>query len=145
MKVDLDYLSKILNVFLESDKAHIDILTINKSGISIIESESRKLDEKFIFHMQNALENGLISDKDLRINGLATIGISLGINSHGTFSNVPIRLTQKSHDFASAIHNKEILLKLKSELKDAPFRVIFDGSQKLIQHYLKKKLGSLIE
>ncbi|MGR3042708.1 hypothetical protein ABMY36_22455 [Vibrio vulnificus] len=55
-----------------------------------------------------------------------------------------IRLTQKGHDFASALSNKEVLEKLKAELTNAPFRVLFDGSQKLLEHYLTKKLDALL-
>lgn len=144
MKIDMDYLSKLLGVFLNSEEAHINIIKIKDSGISIESPDGVGFDESFLFHIQIALENGLISDRDLRVNGLATVGISIGLDGHGTIFAVPIRLTQKGHDFASAIHNKEVLSKLKSELKDAPFKVVFDGSQKLIEHYLKKKLDALI-
>jgi len=41
-------------------------------------------------------------------------------------------------------HNKEVLLKIKSELKDAPFKAIFDGSQKLPTHLVKKKIDTLM-
>lgn len=146
MRIDIDYLSKILDVFLEADTSHIDLLTIRDAGISFESSESSgRFDQKFLFHIQIALENALISDKDLRVSGLKTVGISIGMNGRGTISAVPIRLTQRGHNFASAIHNKEILEKLKSGLKDAPFKVIFEYSQKLMQHYSKKKLDKLIE
>jgi len=35
--------------------------------------------------------------------------------------------------------------KLKIEFKDAPFKVVFDGSQKLLQHYFKKKLNDILD
>ena len=109
------------------------------------ESKQDHLDEKFLFHLQLAIENELISNRDLKIDGLKSVGIMIGGQGHALLSSVPIRLTQSGHDFANALRNKEVLLKLKSELKDAPFKVIFDGSQKLLQHFLKNKLDDLID
>jgi hypothetical protein len=57
----------------------------------------------------------------------------------------PWRLTQKGHDFASSLNNKEVMMRLKSEFKDAPFKVIFDSGQKLLEHFMKKKLDDLLE
>lgn len=67
------------------------------------------------------------------------------MNNSVSLSAVPIRLTQAGHNFANALHNKEVLSKLKSELKDAPFKTLFDGSQKLLEHYFKKKIDALVE
>lgn len=146
VRIDIEYLSSLLDVFLNSETAHIDILSFQKSGI-VVESEenTNEFDEKFIFHIQIALDNSLISNMELQVGGLKSIGITVGLNGHGLISTVPIRLTQRGHDFAAALHNKEILQKLKTEFKDAPFKVIFDGSQKLIQHFFTKKLDQIIE
>ncbi|EGR0395004.1 DUF2513 domain-containing protein [Vibrio vulnificus] len=145
MKIDLPYLSSILNVFLDVDTAHITISDFETNGIRI-ESEhlSSHLDEKFLFHLQLALENSLISNQKLRSSDLGSIGIKMGANGHVVLTGTPIRLTQQGHDFATALANKEVLTRIKDELKDAPFKVIFDGSQKLLEHLMKKKLDALL-
>jgi len=145
MKIDLEYIARLLNVFLDSDAAHISISDFKESGIVIENSQSSKLDETFLFHIQLIIENGLISNRNLECNGLRTVGITIGLNNDVCFFTTPIRLTQAGHDFANALHNKEVLTKLVSELKDAPFKTIFDGSQKLLEHYFKKKIDALVE
>lgn len=143
MRIDLDYMARLLNIFLEADTAHISVSEIERFGIEI-EGENG-LNEKFVFHFQLAAENSLISNRDLQVNGLKSLGITIGAGGEVMLLSTPIRLTQSGHDFANALQNKEILVKLRSELKDAPFRVLFDGSQKLFEHFLKKKLDQLLE
>ena len=143
MNPNIEYTAKLLDVFIKANKAHLTIIEIQNSGITI-EGKSG-LDEEFLFHLQLALENGLISNRDLQINGLKSIGISIGAGGGVTLCSTPIRLTQRGHDFAKSLQNKEVMLKIKSELKDAPFKAIFDGSQKLLEHYFKKKLDALLD
>tara|TARA_B110000196_G_C20666839_1_gene440005 strand:+ start:76 stop:525 length:450 start_codon:yes stop_codon:yes gene_type:complete len=145
MRIDIDYLARILDLFLEADTAHIEIPDFPKLGMKIEdESNPGGLDEEFLFHLQLAIENELISNKDMYVDGLKSVGIRIGGGGSISLTSVPIRLTQNGHDFANALHNKEVLSKLKSELKDAPFKTIFDGSQKLLEHFFKKKLDNLI-
>ncbi|MDO6766068.1 DUF2513 domain-containing protein [Agarivorans sp. 1_MG-2023] len=141
MNIDLQYISKLLNVFIESDKAHLSIVDLNSAGI---DSGDSLVCEEYIFHMQILLDNKLISDENGNANGLKTIGI--GLNGNKTYRKLitNIRLTQDGHDFAKALNNREILDKLKTELKDAPFKAIFEGGQKLLQHLAKKKLDELL-
>jgi len=145
MKIDIDYIAKILDVFIKADTSHISIPDLESNGINLCHEEApKKINEKFLFHIQLMVENGLVSNQDLYFNGLKSIGIIMGGGGGVNLTGVPIRLTQQGHDFAKALNNKDVLLKLKDELKDAPFKVIFDGSQKLLTHFLKKKLDSLL-
>lgn len=144
VKIDLEYLSSILDVFLEAETAHVDLSDLQKSGINL-DGTGNSFDECFMFHMQIAIDNQLIGNQNGDVYNLNGIGVSQGQNGHGIMVNTPIRLTQKGHDFASALNNKEVLSKLKSEFKDAPFQIIFEGGQKLIQHIMKKKLDKLLE
>jgi hypothetical protein len=143
MQIDLTYLQKLLCVFIESEEAHINITYLKEAGI-VVEYKS-EYDQSFIFHIQIALENKLISDINFESHNLKTIGLDFGVTNNPFIIDKPIRLTQNGHDFANALKNKEVLLKLKTELKDAPFKVVFEGSQKLLQHFFKKKIDSLIE
>ncbi|KPA14920.1 hypothetical protein MHK_004873 [Candidatus Magnetomorum sp. HK-1] len=143
MKINIEYFSNLLDIFLEAKTAHIDIPIIRNAGIKI-ENEQGGFDEEFFFHLQIALENELISNRDLKFNGLKSIGITIGADGDVVLTDTPIRLTQKGHDFANALREKEILIKLKSEFKNAPFKMIFEGSQKLMEHFLKKKIDTLM-
>lgn len=143
MRIDLDYMARLLEVFLEADTAHISVNELERPGIQI--SGEGGLHEKFLFHFQLAAENGLISNRDFQVNGLKSLGITIGAGGAVTLVDTPIRLSQSGHDFANSLQNKEILVKLRSELKDAPFKALFEGSQKLLEHFLKKKLDQLLE
>ncbi len=147
MKIDLDYMANLLNVFINSDKAQITISTLEENGIQVETTDlasSSALDESFLFHIQLALENQLISNQALESYNLEALGIIMYTNG-AEFIGKPIRLTQKGHDFANALDNKEVLSRLKTEFKNAPFRMVFDTSQKLLEHVLQKKLDSLLK
>lgn len=146
MKIDLDYMADLLNVFVDSSKAQITISTFEECGIPVESTDaasSSALDENFLFHIQLALENQLVSNQKLESHNLESLGIIMYARGVG-LTERPIRLTQKGHDFANALDNKEVLSRLKNEFKNAPFKVVFDTSQKLFEHVLKKKLDSLL-
>jgi len=142
VRIDLEYISSILDVFLESSKAHIAVTDLKEAGINI-DGEGDSFCESFLFHMQIAVDNELIGLMSGPAYTLKDLGIIQRRNK-GIYLDNPMRLTQTGHEFASALNNKEILSKLKSELKDAPFKVIFEGGQKLLQHAMKKKLDGLL-
>ncbi len=143
MNVDYDYIASILNVFINSEKAHLSICDLKDAGINF-EIDEYTIDEQFVFHMQRFMDAELISDENGDLEGLISIGIILTSNNTHTTVKTKIRLTQKGDDFAKALDNKEVLSKIKSEFKDAPFKVVFDASQKLFMHYFKKKIDTLI-
>ncbi|EHR5477394.1 TPA: DUF2513 domain-containing protein [Vibrio parahaemolyticus] len=147
MRIDLEYMANLLNVFLNDENAHIDIDTFRKKGIQIESTTSEipdTLDETFLFHLQLAVENKLISNRHMRSDGLKSVGVYLYMSGRVELVDTPIRLTQKGHDFASALENKGVLKSLTTEFKNAPFRVVFDTSQKLLEHVLQKKVDSLL-
>jgi hypothetical protein len=146
MRIELSYIKGLLDEFLNAETAHISIVKLQENGFPI-ESQSRPehLDEKFIFHIQILMDNRLISDRNLQLTGLDSIGITMDVDGPPLILDKDIRLTQKGHDFANALAKVEVFEKLKTEFKDAPFKVIFDGSQKLLQHFFKKKLNEIID
>jgi hypothetical protein len=141
MRIDYEYISIILDVFLESDKAHVSIFDIKDAGIDIGDDF---INDNYLFHIQILLDNELISDQHGEIDGLITAGIRLNGNGSAVLVKNNIRLTQKGHDFSISLNNKEVLAKIKSELKDAPFKSVFDGGQKLLAHYAKKKFDNIL-
>ncbi|HIF9183248.1 DUF2513 domain-containing protein [Photobacterium damselae subsp. damselae] len=141
MQIDLEYMAKLCSVFLESDTAMVGLKEFDLAGIEV---GSPILNDSFLFHVQLMLDSCLISDINGDNSGLATIGILLNGDGSYRSQNKKFRLTQKGHDFSKSLTNKEILNKLATELKDAPFKLIFDGGQKLLEHYVKKKLDQLL-
>ncbi|WP_294966036.1 hypothetical protein [Sulfurimonas sp.] len=143
MRVDLDFFGSLLNVFLESEKAHVDFNDITNAGVETeIDGE---ISEKLVFHLQLALDNQLIGKRSGFAYNLKDIGIIQSLDGLTSIFAIPLRLTQDGHDFALSLNNKEVMKKLKTEFKDAPFKVVFEGGQKLLQHFMKKKLESIIE
>lgn len=142
MKTDLDYLAKILNAFVDADTAFINLSSFPDRGVDIEYNDN--FSEEFLFHIHIMIDNGLIGTNK----GIATVvkdvGIHTALNGTDSFVNVPLRLTQKGHDFERSLSNKEVFAKLKTDLKDAPFKILFEGGQKLLEHYLQKKLDSII-
>ncbi|MFT6905960.1 MAG: hypothetical protein ACJAS1_002623 [Oleiphilaceae bacterium] len=142
MKIDLEFYKSLFLTFLESESAHITYEDLIKSGVEVgIEDD---LSEKFIFHMQLCVDNGLITNEKQECYNLESLGIGSSKNNQYII-DVPMRLSQKGHDFASTLNNKEVFATLKSEFKDMPFKTVFDGGQKLLNHFLKKKMDVLLE
>lgn len=137
MQIDLDYYDKILSVFLGADEAHIDLELINNAGIDY-------MTDKFLFHFQLLAENRLISNAAGETGSINPLGFRVGAIGNVSSSTVLLRLTQNGHDFAKALHRSEVLDELNKNFKDAPFKTLFDVSQKLLEHFLKKKLDEVL-
>ena len=144
MRVNLEYLSSIFDVFLNADTAYTNLSDFENAGIELSGQEGRFC-EKFVFHMQIAIDNQLIGCRNGAVSNLKDIGIRLGQGGGGLRVDAQIRLTQEGYDFASTLNNKAVLTKLKEELKDAPFKIIFETGQKLLQHYATKKLDDFLK
>ena len=143
MRVDLDFFGSLLSVFLESEKAHVDFNDIINAGV---ETEvDAVISEKLVFHLQLVLDNQLIGNRSGSAYNLKDIGIDQSLDGLTSIIAIPLRLTQDGHDFALSLNNKEVMEKLKTEFKDAPFKVVFEGGQKLLQYFMKKKLENIIE
>lgn len=140
MQIDIEYMSKVFAVFLESDKASITIHDLHDKSIV----NKRSVDEKFIFHMQLMLENKLISNMQMQSNSLKDIGITFGAKGHMIVIDPDIRLTQAGHDFANALNNNGVFNALKDKFKDAPFDTLVDVSKSLFKQIAEQKLKDII-
>lgn len=143
MKIDLEYFSDFLAIFINSENAHVNYNDFKNSHLEV--NQNNSLSEKFIFHIQLALDNQLLGTISGTAFNLKDLGLTQYADGDIAVAVMPWRLTQKGHDFASSLNNKEVLMRLKSEFKDAPFKVIFDSGQKLLEHFMKKKLDDLLE
>ncbi len=81
MRIDLAYLKELLSEFLNAETAHISVVKLQDNGFPISSAENPEyLDEKFVFHMQILMDNRLISDRNLHLSDLDSIGITMGIS-----------------------------------------------------------------
>ena len=138
MKVDIEYFSKLLDVFIDAETAHIYVDDIQKAGIDVISEDD--FNQKFLFHIQLALDKNIIGARYDAVETIEDIGLEEYAGGSVGIVPIPIRLTQDGHDFATALQHKEVISKIKSEFKEYPFSVIFDGSKKIMQHLDKKKI-----
>lgn len=143
MKIDLEYIKDILTVFIDAESAHITFADLKSADIPYDDNDD--INQKFLFHYQILIDNELISLSTLEVGNLKNMGIYQSLDGQWGVVMKDLRLTQKGHDFAQSLANKEVFKKLKSEFKDFPFKVIFDSGRKLLEHTAKKKMDKLLE
>lgn len=144
MRRDLDYLAGLLNVFVEAETAYVTLQEFSDKDFVDFKADSGEKLEKFIFHCELLMDVGLIANDSGYARGIDDIGITRTNNHVMYVSSRCVRLTSQGHDFASSLNNREVLEKLKRELSDAPFKAIFEGGQKLLSHYLNKRLEAVM-
>lgn len=143
MKIDLDYMRKVVDVFINAPTATIELSDLEKAGINFESVENQnKFDDEFMFHFSLLVENGLISNVKLEGYDLKALGLQVGY-THDCYSSVPLRLTQSGHDFASMLNQNEVFENLKSNFKEMPFEVMIDAGKSLATAFMKKKVAEL--
>lgn len=143
MKIDLDYIRKVVGVFIDAPTATIELNDLENAGIHFESEENpNKFDDEFMFHFSLLVENGLISNIKLESYDLKALGLQVGY-THDCYSSVPLRLTQSGHDFATMLNQNEIFENLKSNFKEMPFDVMIDAGKSLATGYMKKKVKEL--
>ena len=136
MKPNIGYIAEILTKFEECEQPQLGFVELWNS---FVDQESRE----FVFHFRLMVENGLISRQDMVSSPVSSLGLHYSSPTDITIFDAQLRLTQHGHDFAKALNNREVLAKLKDGFKEAPFKVLFDGSQQLLTHFFKKKIDAL--
>lgn len=131
MIINLEYTCKLLQTF---ENAKTPFITFSDFKVP--------LDNEFHFHYLNLIENRLITDVNL---SNMKMGICRAEDGVSFLEGIEIRISQNGHDFLCALKNKTILKQLTDDFKDAPFKSIFEISQKLLEHYFKKKIDGVLE
>jgi hypothetical protein len=131
MTPNLEYTSKLLQTF---ENAKTPFITFSDFKVP--------LDDEFHFHYLNLIENSLITDINLSNINMGICSTDCGVSFT---EGIDIRISQRGHDFVNALTNKNILNQLKNDFKGAPFKSLFDISQKLAEHYLKNKLDDILK
>ncbi len=111
MRIDNDYLKSIMDVFLEANEPTVDL---NDFPMLNLNGEADDSVHQFVFHFELLDDQGFIEP------AIETGGIGLQRTSHDySWSIVPLRLTAKGHDFASALNKPGVLQELKTTFRDS--------------------------
>jgi hypothetical protein len=132
LKIDQEYLKRLLEAFEAAEKPTTDIDELKLHGFNY-------KDDKFIFHLEILEDNAMVEgDQDVGL------GCQRSVDGKISWGIVPLRLTAMGHDFIEALRNKEVWKTIKSEFKDASISTLYKVSKELIEAYAKKKIAALI-
>lgn len=133
MKIDHDYLKRLLEMFESMPTPTTTLINIEKNGFAVE-------DDQFIFHIR------LLEDQGLVVNALdrsLPIVRFSGIYKKMIYKDAPIRLTAEGHDFLEAIKNKAVWEQIKSGFKDASLKTLINASQGLLSKYIQNKINDI--
>ena len=131
MKIEIDYIKKLLTKALDSEKA---IFTIFELVDDRLEVDS----ETFVFHLKILADQDIIvSDNDNSFN----IGDSRLGNGALTWTIKYLRLTNKGHDFIDALQNKTVWNKLKKDVKSKSLSAIESTAKSLLTKIIEQSLN----
>lgn len=134
MKLDIEHMKGMLDVFLESDRPFITLDDLAKVGYSI---ES----DKTLFHYQLMIDEELISNMNLERKTQGKLGISISPQTARAINTgARIRLTNVGHEFAESLNSKNVFERL-TEIGEQPMSVLRDVGIELLKSYAKKKFG----
>lgn len=135
MKIDQEYLKKILNTFLYSEKPFVESSNFQNAGIDI--------DDKFLFHMQ------ILEDQDIieRFDKERDTGIGYAIAMSGIFQwmSTPLRLTAIGHEFSDALNKVEIWDFMRREFKEASVGTLLKVGKEMLGAFTKKQIRKYFE
>ena len=127
MRIDYDYLKKILDICLDSE-----LPTVDWDSFKALTSED---EHKFVFHLEimadkNLIESCLQSD---------SMGIERSYDGYGVCV-IPWRLTADGHDFASSLTKPGVLTTVKERFKTEGLSVVIDIAKSIASKQAEKLL-----
>lgn len=133
MRIDYEYLSRILDVFLEAAAPTVTY----KNFEDLRQGDDGE--HRFVFHIE------ILVDKELIVSVLENPKIGIKRDGQGNYmiSIVPWRLTADGHDFASALIKPTILAKVKEKFAKEGLSAVIDIVKKLGEKQAEKYLGEL--
>ncbi len=129
MKIDQDYLKKLLETCEAAPAPIFDIEELKAAGVDFDT-------DQFVLHMSILNDLGVV-ERDDREPGF---GLVRGADGHISWAVLPLRLTAQGHQFIEALRNKEVWATLKRDFKDASVHTLLDVSKKLLEGYARKKI-----
>jgi Hypothetical protein (DUF2513) len=106
MKIDHDYLKRLLEAGQASEKPTFDIEDLKAAGFDYDEPQ-------FEFHMALLDDKGFIRQDD----GDPGFGLTKSMDGFLSWSVLPLRLTASGHEFLDSVQNPEVWSKTKAAAK----------------------------
>jgi hypothetical protein len=133
VKIDQDYLKKLLEACQDSEKPTFDIEDLKAAGFDYN-------DQQFEFHMKILNDQHFIEQDD----GDAGFGLTKSLDGFLSWSVLPLRLTASSHQFIEALENKDVWAAIKRGFKDASIETLQSVALKLLDGFAQKKIDALL-
>ena len=114
MKIDLNYLKKLLEACRASEAPTFDIDDLRAVGFDYHN------DSLFEFHMKLFVDQGFVQRDD----GDPGFGLTKGADRSASWAALPLRLTDSGHQFIEALANKQIWATINHNLKDTSIETI---------------------
>ncbi|MBI3703178.1 MAG: DUF2513 domain-containing protein [Rhizobiales bacterium] len=133
MKIDQDYLKKLLEACQASEKPTFNIEDLKAAGFDYN-------DRQFEFHMKILNDQHLIEQDD----GDAGFGLTKSLDGFLSWSVLPLRLTASGHQFIEALENKDVWAAIKRGFKDASIETLQSVALKLLDRFAQKKIDALL-
>lgn len=130
MKIEHDYLKKLLEAGQASEKPTFDIEDLKTAGFDYG-------DPKFEFHMMILADHGFIKQDD----GSPGFGLTKSLDGFCQWSVLPLRLTSSGHQFIEALSNEEVWARIKHGYPDASIATLEVVALKLLEDYAQKKIA----
>jgi hypothetical protein len=127
MKIDQDYLKKLLEAFEAAPMPITDIEQLKQAGIEYD-------DDQFVFHMRILTDQGFLERDD----GDPGFGMFRGVDGHISWS------VARGHEFIEALRNKEVWATIKRSFTDASLNTLWDVSRRLLEGYAQKRIEDLL-
>jgi hypothetical protein len=122
MKIDQDYLKKILEACQASEEPTFDIRDLEAAGFDYN-------DTRFEFHMKILTDHGLVERDD----GEPGFGLQKGIDGFLSWSALPLRLTASGHQFVKGLSNPDVWETLNRDFQDASIETLEAESLRLLK------------
>jgi hypothetical protein len=122
VKIDQDYLKRLLEACQASEKPTFDIEDLKVRGFDYY-------DPKFEFHMKILDDQHFIEQDD----GDPGFGLVKSIDGFVSWSVLPLRLTASGHHFIEALSNAEVWSAIKHGFKDASIETLKSVAFKLLE------------
>lgn len=129
MKIDHDYLKKLLEACEAAPAPIFDIEEIKAAGLDYGT-------DQFVFHMSILNDLGVVERDD----GEPGFGLARGADGYISWAVLPLRLTAQGHQFIEALRNKEVWATIKRDFKNASINTLMDVSKKLVEGYARRKV-----
>jgi len=133
MKIDHDYLKKLLEACQASENPTFTIEDLKAAGLDYN-------DHQFEFHMKILDDQHLIEQDD----GESGFGLFKSLDGSRSWAVLPLRLTASGHQFIEALANKEVWEAIKHGFKDASIETLKKVSLTLSEGYTKKKINQIL-